>query len=62
MTHTPDAYKHDLLTRTRDAAVHRRWRMRGLAGGLLAIGEDVFVIKAGAMPARAAVPRRVPSC
>ena len=57
MTHTQDAHKNDLPTRPRAAAVHRRWWMGVLAVGLLAIGVYVFVIKAGAVPARAAAPR-----
>jgi len=57
MTDTQDAHKHDLPTRTRAAAVHRRSWMALLAVGLLVIGVYVFVIKAGAVPARAAAPR-----
>ena len=54
MTHTQDAHKNDLPTRPRAAAWRRRWRMALLAVGLLAIGVYVFVIKAGAVPSRAA--------
>jgi multidrug efflux system membrane fusion protein len=56
MTHTQDAHKNDLPTRPRAAAWRRRWRMALLAVGLLASGVYVLVIKAGAVPSRAAVP------
>ena len=57
MTDTQDAHKNDLPTRPCAAVVHRRSWMGMLAVGLLVIGVYVFVIKAGAVPARAAAPR-----
>ena len=57
MTHTQDAHENDLPARPRAAAWRRRWWMGLLAVCLLAIGVYVFVIKAGAVPARAATPR-----
>src|SRR5438132_147394 len=56
MTHTQDAHENDLPTRPRAAAWRRRWWMGVLAVGLLAIGVYVLVIKAGAVPSRAAAP------
>jgi membrane fusion protein, multidrug efflux system len=56
MTHTQDAHENDLPTRPRAAAWRRRWWMGLLAVGLLAIGVYVLVIKAGAVPSRAAAP------
>jgi len=56
MTHTQDAHENDLPTRPRAAAWRRRWWIGLLAVGLLTIGVYVFVIKAGAVPSRAAAP------
>jgi multidrug efflux system membrane fusion protein len=56
MTHTQDTHENDLPTRPRAAAWRRHWWMGLLAVGLLAIGVYVFVIKAGAVPSRAAAP------
>src|SRR5256885_6022143 len=54
MTHTQDAHENDLPTRRRAAAWRRRWWRGVLAVGLLAIGVYVLVIRAGAVPSRAA--------
>jgi membrane fusion protein, multidrug efflux system len=56
MTDTQDAHKHDLPTRTRTAALRRRWWIGLLAVCLLAIGVYVFVIRPGGAPSRAAAP------
>src|SRR5438105_8693314 len=56
MTHTQDAHENDLPARPRAAAWRRGWWMGVLAVGLLAIGVYVLVIKAGAVPSRAAAP------
>jgi multidrug efflux system membrane fusion protein len=56
MTDTQDAHKDDLPTRTRAAALHRRWWIGLLAVCLLASGVYVFVIRAGEAPSRAAAP------
>jgi membrane fusion protein, multidrug efflux system len=56
MTDTPDAHKNDQPTRTRAAALRRRWWIGLLAVCLLASGVYVFVIRAGEAPSRAAAP------
>jgi membrane fusion protein, multidrug efflux system len=56
MTDTTDAHKNDQPTRTRAAALYRRWWMGLLAVCLLAVGAYVLLIKAGEAPSRAAAP------
>jgi multidrug efflux system membrane fusion protein len=56
MTDTQDAHKNDQPTRTRAAALRRRWWIGLLAVCLLAIGVYVLVIRAGEVPSRAAAP------
>jgi multidrug efflux system membrane fusion protein len=56
MTDTQDAHKNDQPTRTRAAALRRRWWIGLLAVCILAIGVYVFVIRAGEVPSRAAAP------
>src|SRR5262245_13411674 len=56
MTPTQDTHENDLPTRPRAATWRRRWWMGLLAVCLLASGVYVFVIKAGAVPSRAAAP------
>jgi multidrug efflux system membrane fusion protein len=56
MTDTQDANTNDLPTQTRAASWLGRWGMGLLAVCLLAIAVYVFVIRAGEVPSRTAVP------
>jgi multidrug efflux system membrane fusion protein len=60
MTDTQDAHKNDQPTRSRAAALHRRWWVGLLAVCLLAMGVYVFVIRARKVPSRAAAPGHPP--